>query len=61
MSTQMSDHPNHVTIATIATLGREKRMPRGAVRVGKNDPEAIKAEAIRQIEAAHAKVGLTPK
>lgn len=61
MATQLDDRGTYSVVSTIATVGREKRRPRGHVYIEKDDPEAIRAEVIRQVEAAHAKVGITPK
>jgi len=59
MSTMLVEHPDHWTVSTIVGEGKQHKLPRLHVRVGKGDPDALRAEIIRQAEAARAKFGLS--
>lgn len=61
MSTQLEDHGTHYTVSTIQKIGKSRRMPRGHVRVGKSDPEALEAELKRQMTLARERAGVTVK
>lgn len=58
MTTLLEDHGTHWVVKTIDGGGKRRRMGRYAVRVGKSDPEAVRAEMVKQAEVARAKVGL---
>ncbi len=54
MSTKLTEHPHHWVVETVVSRGKQRKIGRGAVRVGKGDPAARKAEMMRQAIAARA-------
>lgn len=61
MATQLEETDTELVVSTIQTVGRERRRPRGHVKVPKGDPKALRDEVIRQIDAARVRAGITPK
>lgn len=61
MSTQVEDHVTHWVVSTVVAEGKRHKLPRRRVRVGKSNPEDLRAEIIRQADAARRLFGLTPQ
>lgn len=58
MSTRLTEHPNHWVVSTEVALGKRRKLPRGAVRVGKGDKAKLKAEMVRQAKQARLDFGI---
>lgn len=58
MSTQVTEHPSHWEVSTIIGQGKQHKLPRLRVMVAKGDPAALRAEIIKQAEAARKVFGL---
>ncbi len=58
MSTQLQDKGKYFLVSTIASPGRRRHIPRGAVVVVKGDKDKLIAEIVRQADRARAMVGV---
>jgi hypothetical protein len=59
VSTQLEDHGTHWVVSTLTSEGNRHKLPRLRVAVEKGDPAALRAEIIKQADAARALFGLT--
>ncbi len=50
MSTELVDAGDHWVVKTVEKVGKRRRMGRSGVAVPKDDPDALRAEIIRQGE-----------
>ncbi len=58
MSTMLQDKGDHFVVSTLASPGRRRHMPRGPVKVSKDDMRAVRAECVRQAEQARTYLNL---
>lgn len=58
MSTQLRDVGENVEVSTVVAEGSRRKMARTPVLIPKRDTEAIRAEVIRQAEAARVVAGV---
>lgn len=58
MSTMLEEHPSHWVVSTVSGKGRQRKVARLRVAVGKDDPERLKAEIKKQCEAARREFGV---
>ncbi len=58
MSTQLTEHDTHWEVSTLVAEGKRHKLPRLRVMVEKGEPEALRAEIIRQATAARKAFGL---
>jgi len=54
MSTYLVEKSDHYLVSTLAKRGRQRKIPRGQVRVEKGDAAKLAAEIVRQADAARA-------
>lgn len=58
MSTQLEEHGTHWVVKTIDAPGKRRRFGRLAVAVPKGDAQALRAEIIKQADAARERAGV---
>ncbi len=58
MATRLADKGTHYEVSTEAGPNRRRRIPRGTVRVPKGEPELLRAEVLRQAQAARLAIGI---
>lgn len=51
MSTMLKDGGEYWIVSTVSNPHGSRRLSRGAVRVGKSDPKAVKTEMVKQAQA----------
>lgn len=58
MSTMLEEFPSHWVVSTLAAPGKRRKVPRLRVAVGKDDPDRLTAEIIKQCESARLDAGV---